>query len=954
MNLSHSRIGLLIPNTTPIWTGTANGAQSATFVLAVTTITGTLTTGIIGMAMVRAGVDIVRIKGVSGSNISLAENPITFAASDPVVIYALRLPFPRYQRLVSTTVYKDYDVAFPATWQHINPPTAVVTPECAWLKTGVVQRFDASGSRAMASGATGDMTATWDATGWGTTSPSGYYNGVTNCYCDLTPTSTGFHYLKLTITDNFSGATTHYIPIWVDTTPTSLLSMEMDWSLDNGWRGRCSIDSTIAWSIYLPVAVVDLDTREILLFGFWRPDRIGYEFGVTTSELEIASPLAAADWLHGYPFTVTDIADPGTDPPADWSEVGQLTVARAAWHLLVWHSMLPQLVNIDLGDGGARRIAGQSFSAGSLSNLLGQVISAAFYGLRTARTGGVTMAVVPLYSDSGTWAALPTITLTAAQRNVDYTIQPANPRYADVRLSGVYMAVGGEYAPAIARCPTNPAPWGNGTGEVTNLAPWDSTELLSWAGRHFAVENQSVTLDFEPLTDINPATYARITSDISAASTVSIDSIRMAYSEFVWKMTVSGRTYDAGPGSVAVPVPPVIVTPAPTPPPVTPPVDPLPPAPEPCEWPLRVYVATRSRGVYYTDDFSGPDGSQPTWTRLTDSDTWPIIQADISLATETVFAICDTGSYNDLYRWTSGGGWECVLTRAEAVSIMGLVGGNIKWVKVASNGNIYLLCSGTLPSTAGVMHLLVSTLDGARSGGAPSFADVGQIAGWMYQAGNLMECSTYWAAAMNKTGGGGSGRVYTGPISGGDWNISASLGISNWMPSCYYDQNNDAIYAGTSDGILSRLLYDFVTWIQPTGVAGLAGILPRLDISFPCFYAWDTNLHVTIGAGTYAKSIQWSSDLWETFNTSGDIGRKVDMLVGIATHPQNLILGRYAVSGETGEYHVSYVNDDLGDTQPVERAGVDPNNTGTTVSIPSNCGGIARNGILLPPDYCEV
>lgn len=954
MNLNQSRIGILSPGSTPIWTGTANGAQSASFVLAVTTVTGTLAAGMAGMVMVRNGVEMVRIKSVSGSNITLAENAIPFVAANALAIYELRLPFPRYQRLVSATVYKDYDVAFPATWQNIAPPAAIVTPEVAWATVGVITPFDASASQAMVYGATSDITATWDATGWATTSPFGTSGGVVNCYCDVTPTATGFHYLKVTLTDQFGGATSHYIPVWVDPTPVEILSMSMSWGLNNGWKADGSVDDELEILYCSPVAIVDLETHDILMFGFWRPNSVSADFGVTTSDFEIISPLAAAEWLHGYPFIVTDIADPGGSAPNDWAEVGQLTVARATWFLLVWHSMITELININLGEPSIRRIAGQTFTAGTLRNLMDQVVGSAFYCLRVARTGGIEMQVDPLHANSSDWAGLTTITLTTAQYDAAYTIQNANPRYADVRLSGVYLAVGGGYAPAIARCPAHPEPWGNGTGEVTGLAPLNEAELLGWAGRHLSIENLSVGLDLTVYTDVDPAQYARVVTAITDAATIAIDSVRMVYRFPMWSETVNGRTYESAQSAVSVPVPSPVEIPAPTPPPMTPPVDPLPPLPEPCAWPLRLYVATRARGVYYTGNFSGPTGAQPTWTRLTGSDAWPIIQADISPATETVFAICDTGSYNDLYRWTNGGGWECILTRAEAVSIMGLVGGNIKWVDVASNGNIYLLCSGTLPSTAGVMHLLVSTLDGARSGGAPSFADVGQIAGWMYQAGNLMECSTYWAAAMNKTGGGGSGRVYTGPISGGDWNMSASLGISNWMPSCYYDQNNDAIYAGTSDGILSRLLYDFVTWIQPTGVAGLAGILPRLDISFPCFYAWDTNLHVTIGTGTYAKSIQWSSDLWETFNTSGDIGRKVDMLVGIATHPQNLILGRYAVSGETGEYHVLYVNDDLGDTQPVERAGVDPNNTGTTVSIPSNCGGIARNGILLPPDYCEV
>ena len=149
MDLNASRIGLLVPSPTPIWTGTADGAQTSGFVLTVTTSTGTLAASMAGMVLVWEGTDLVRIKSISGSDISLAENPVEFAASDSLAIYELRLPFPRYQRLDSGTVYKDYDVAFPAAYQDTQPPSVVIEPAAVWAQNGDTVTLDALKSMMM-------------------------------------------------------------------------------------------------------------------------------------------------------------------------------------------------------------------------------------------------------------------------------------------------------------------------------------------------------------------------------------------------------------------------------------------------------------------------------------------------------------------------------------------------------------------------------------------------------------------------------------------------------------------------------------------------------------------------------------------------------------------------------------------------------------------------------------
>src|SRR5690606_9338901 len=136
----------------------------------------------------------------------------------------------------------------------------------------------------------------------------------------------------------------------------------------------------------------------------------------------------------------------------------------------------------------------------------------------------------------------------------------------------------------------------------TNLAPISAVELQLWAGRHFTVENLLPTLSLTPHVDVDPFIYALLATDVPEAPKMALEEIRLAFDveRLAWTAGVVGKPYGAGYAAISVPVPAPVEIPAPTPPPIIPPIAPLPPAPAPCAWPLRLYVATRARGVYYT------------------------------------------------------------------------------------------------------------------------------------------------------------------------------------------------------------------------------------------------------------------------------------------------------------------------------------------------------------------
>jgi len=942
VNPLHTRLGLLAPTTTPLWTGTANGAQSSTFTLAVTTVSGALPTDSSGLLLVRAGVDLVRMKSHSGSTLYLAENPLTFTAGDALAVYDLRLPWPRYQRLVSTTVYKDYDIAFPATWQHSLPPAALVTPEVAWLDIGDTQVFSALNSQVMAPDPASGLTATWDCAGWGTGTAYGSAGGVTNCYFPLTPTATGLHYLKCTLTDEWGGAFSRYVAVWVGTTPTAVLGASLDWSLERGWRGSVTLDGTLTWFDYSPVALVDLDTAEIIFYGFYSPQRVSGDLGMETTEAELLSPLNAASALYGYPFIVTDLADPGSTPPDNWAEVGKLTCARALWYLLAWHSVLPQLANLYLGDPTARRIAGQTFSAGNLLNLIGQVTQAAFYVLRAAATGALTLEVQPLYADAATWAGLPAYTLTAANRSAAYTYTPPQARCSEVRVSGVYLAVGDDYAPAIARCPAHPAAWGAGTQEVTKLAPLSAAELLQWAGRHFAVENQAATVDVDVYVEIDPS-WARVATDIPDAPSLALDSLRLAYDPgaLSWRTQLSARTYSAAPSADYVPIPPAVVIPPPSPPPVLPPIDPLPPV---LTWPTIVYVGTRLGGIYHTTDFNAESATQPTWvldSAIAGGGTLTTIRqlgADPLAPGDWQYCI-DTTS-RTLYRHTElGGDWTPILTNAQAQAAI-LAGGGPDlpcridiFATEKTTGTLFVIAIITDGVYGDYAWRLTSTDHGSTWSDPLEMHDegTGEVESFIVQ-GNYI-----WYSRV--------GRIIAGLYSGATWTWRyrsyEMLCVDYTFPELAWSRGDrgDRLYSHQWEmgSLIDTPYFDTnpsirsadAMWFDPA----------NMEHQYMLWY----------DSGTGAGLLYETPDAWITWSlvvehgpiTPGDFWG----MWPYAAYPTHVLIGRRKnTSLGSVNPHTLHIMNGLSDTTPIGRAGISPGVSPYTGSIPQSSQGLCEIG----------
>ena len=953
-----TRIGLLIPTPAAqvVWTGTAAGAQSAAFVLAVETISGPLTNGTAGMVAVTADGDYIRLKADGATDILyLAENYTEFEAGDALTVYNIRLPFPRYQRLDGTTLYKDWDVAFPANFRHVLPPAVVITPEVVWTAVGTHITLDGAGTVQVYDPAgTASVSLAWSAGAWGTVH-STWGTNPTNRYAEVSAGSAGWHYLKITATDAEGGVSLRYVPFIAGGTPINVLSCDLTWALEKGWEARGTADGEFAYLEHTPAALVDLDSKAILFWGFLHPGSISRDLTVETFEFQLLSPLAEADKLTTHAFIVTDLADAET--PDAWEEVRKLTIERAVWYLLVWQTCLPQITNIRLKDVTARRIKGQKFQAGSLTALIQEVLGAAQYVLRGQRTGGVVVAGNPLFAQAGTWGGADYLSLDiSGGPDTESAIELDRPewRFSDCVLSGVFLTYAGDYTPARMRAPAHPAAWGGRTATLDRLAPLESNELREWAERYFVNENRTPRLTVRSTITVDPGTYALVYTGVPEALQIAIESLREQFNVggLFWSLQISGRPYISPTFlGVAAPLPdPIVVEPSPSPDP-DPPIPFVPPYVEQL-WPTRVYVATKLDGVFYTNTFGGPDDAMPTWTRLN------ALSGSGYLTTCDGLHVVPGGAYQyviternaddaKVYRRTSGD-WYEILDAATFKATYAWASGwstaRFSWI-TSYGSTLYVM----MTAGSSGMKLIQSTDYG------DTWSLLANISGWAYSsgagAGNFIIEAGAGYMVVNRAGGGAGGTYYYSNAGMTAWTDTASeYGGSNYHTGMHRINGESYLHAYLSNGgTYERLLRRYDDGLSPPFYTPAASDWEMINVDLADgwpFMVYVGGVEYLIPRATYAapNRLLSSADGWETKTTpAAAIGRIINAIYSSPYVGTNFILGRASDTATNVDPHHIYVSA-AGDGI-TDRSGDHAANPTTTDSIPYDCGGICANGI---------
>jgi hypothetical protein len=931
----NARLGIVLAPTTPLWTGKVTSYDAETCTLTVSTTLYSLQTWHAGLVLVHAGAEMIRIRSVDtgAGTIKLSENPASFVSNDLLAIYQARYPWPRYQRITGGVVYKDWDIGFPGTWQAHLPPTANCVVRLSggvWAEAvmcNALESFEASAASSAANIATGTpLSYAWDAGTGGAVTGSGATVAVQ--YSTL-----GFRYLKLTVTDAHGTVALRYIPVWVGESPfTKISNVDANYQDGKGWEVSFSSEIAFEYLRYSPVALVDIDTREVLFVGYLVADQRGDSFDRSKTSYKILPALKFSDYLHTYPLLINNIT--GVTTPADWSQVYDLTLARAAWFMLYWHSTIPEIANITLETG--RDIAGQDFPAGNMTAQIENIAKSAFYGLRGGRTGWIYMATLDLYRDSSAWAAQSATTLSSSAVADEIQIENPQPDMSEAMLDGVYRGTGGNFSPARVRAPSHPEPWGS-QAQINGLAPISEAEILLWAGRHIGIANYSKKYTFLPLDAVvDPATTKLVdlyTKDGTVRVAIESSQLQFDAEKLRWKHSVIGRSYGSTSPAVVIPPPPPVVIPTPSIPPITPPIRPIPPRPS---WPLEGYVPTNLLGVYKTTNFVDPTSlSQPTWTAINDGLlSTKIRQLDYDPTRNYLY--CITEDERTVYvRSTISGSWSPALTQAQARTAIGAGAGTLYWVTVdQSTGSVYAYFSGGIYD---VGQYLFKSVDYGANWTVKKILDYGAL----YGAGALF----VYGSTMWRTWNQGGGLIAYSSDGGDNWSVSSSLGFSAWTPwmSVSALSLSQALVAGNGYGGP-----DLVRISAPGMTATILQDSKNLGIQHPDALA--------ISSSSWsAQRIMSSSKIFRTIDGWSSLvsaspatlsPAMTHLLTPVSGYPDWMITGRD--SGLTsGSPHIIFtVNGDGG--TPVGRAGNSPGSAPYTGSIPYTCGGAAY-GIKFKP-----
>lgn len=386
--------------------------------------------------------------------------------------------------------------------------------------------------------------------------------------------------------------------------------------------------------------------------------------------------------------------------------------------------------------------------------------------------------------------------------------------------------------------------------------------------------------------------------------------------------------------------------------------------PEAHTWTSKMYVGTKLKGIFYTDNFTGPGGDHPTWTManfgLHSTHIHQLEPDPFSLAYR-LYAIAGGAGDRTLYVripafWPT---WTPLLTDAEAITLTGSTGGSMTWISpnLYFPGHLYVLFNSSLTDN-GIW--CIRSLDYGETWTAHQI-----YTGILnYEAGNLSvgllqgdspydPGTTLYAALCSHLFA--PATLWLSLNHGQTWTRRDSIGFTRQIPLCLVDPTDQAtVYLGAyihvdhthelyrshthgsnlaeADGPLhlGPMLYPFhgTLWVNPTDPAFLIALSGN-----HLFFTID-NCATWVDTGAIAQSVKRFALTWE--------------------NPDRFYLARN-VSGAPGPgyppCHTIFASEDYGATVYGKSGANACHPTGAGDSIPYNCGGVCLQGIQLFPPY---
>lgn len=361
-------------------------------------------------------------------------------------------------------------------------------------------------------------------------------------------------------------------------------------------------------------------------------------------------------------------------------------------------------------------------------------------------------------------------------------------------------------------------------------------------------------------------------------------------------------------------------------------------------WPRRIYVATATLGVYYTDNFSDP-AIQPTWATVNTGlaatacrEFW----LDPFDPLNRQYVLLEAS--RDLYRRDNMGNWNTILTQAQLTALAGQnTATSSFYPDTTIQGRLWVLFEG-------LWNGVVSYYKAAYSN---DYGDTWSLAGTIYSSGfaqtlamsNIRSCGANVFAGIS-IGAGGNNHVGYSSDSGATWGLAlmqllnhpANIKLNPLLPTQCYGDNDSA---GNRD--LNRIT--------------TAGAITMLQDGLENLTRWD-NMWFNPTVANHQRIIDNSrvyvtTDAWATINAPAAIAPVPLTIAPWAGNDTDQMLVSLTLGG--ADDHVIGTLYGEADVVPTGIAGTNCGIPPYVDAIPETCGGATQMGIqaideaLYPP-----
>jgi hypothetical protein len=283
------------------------------------------------------------------------------------------------------------------------------------------------------------------------------------------------------------------------------------------------------------------DRENIVMVGHIADDSIREddETGDVTFDVVSLAELSQDAPLYPIPIEHDDAA-------AEWYGCPDLTVARAIWHYLCWHSTLPLIADLYMFDSdmdSTPEVTAEDFEAGNIYQHIDSFADERRYG--RFLIDRYERAAVQIDQQVNAPKTAPTLfTLEDSDRLREIRIREVEPSSSLVECGGIVYN-NGQQIPYLSNAPGFVSGYQGGQESKTHLAITSQADLNTLCGRHYAMRNNRYPEWVIPMAgnwrvgDIWPQEYIRIAS---------LATQRKTFSDLWLILRDISYTYDANAG----------------------------------------------------------------------------------------------------------------------------------------------------------------------------------------------------------------------------------------------------------------------------------------------------------------------------------------------------------------------------------------------------------------------